>query len=213
MAKIVWYRVRRFVTAVSAAVLVTGGAAIGGLIVAVGGLLISPVPVAIPAWVIGALVGGLILLGLHAWAEYRQRTYDPTLGLRFDERFSSEAMIDIRKKAAATLLSNYGNLRRVDRDLVDVDDILDFLEDLGFYQHGHQISPEVSHHLFYHWIRGYYVAARDRVEAYQRDEPARWAHIKELYEMTNTIEGQFDKHRRDLSQDQIKIFLEEEKYL
>jgi len=35
-----------------------------------------------------------------------------------------------------------------DAELAKIDDVLDFFEDLGFYQHGYQISPEVIHHHF-----------------------------------------------------------------
>lgn len=213
MLKILWYRIQRLLTAVSAAVLVAGGATIGGVIVAGGAFFLASEPVTVPPWVIGALVGGLVLMGLNAWAEYKQRTYDPSLAMRFDEKFWSEAIISKRKKAADTLLNQTGNLRRIERDLIAVDDILDFLEDLGFFQHGHQVSPEIMHHLFYHWIRGYYIATRDRIYAWQREEPARWCHIKELYEMTDCIEGRFDKGKKELSQDQIKTFLEEERDL
>ena len=94
-----------------------------------------------------------------------------------------------RVKAATVLRANRGNLRRSDLDeLSDIEDVLDFLEDLGFYTFGDQITPEVAHHHFYHWVRGYYNAARDYIEWEQENEPAGWEYVKELAEVMYQVE-------------------------
>ena len=50
--------------------------------------------VTVPLWiVVGGLLGVLLLL-VQAFAEYRVRTYDPTLAFRFDDRFYDDEMKD-----------------------------------------------------------------------------------------------------------------------
>jgi hypothetical protein len=107
------------------------------------------------------------------------------------------------------LKDNQGRLRSTNRGLEDIDDVLDFLEDIGFYVHGDQISPEVAHHHFYHWIRGYYFAARDYIEAWQEQESESWRHIKELFETTRELETT-GKGRTTLTGEQISEFLDSE---
>jgi hypothetical protein len=140
------------------------------------------------------------------------RTYDPTWAFRFDDRFYEDEMRKIRSKAASLLKNNQGKLRRTDPNLADIDDVLDFLEDLAFYQHGDQITPEVVHHHFYHWIRGYYLASRDYIGAWQDKEPTRWEHVAELFANTSVIENKRSKGRapKSLTEEQISIFLTEE---
>jgi hypothetical protein len=201
-----WYRLRRGIACSSRVLLFGGPATIG-----VGLTVIKAYP-EISYGLIGGGVVGVVLLVLQALSEYRHRTYDPTLVFRFDQRFyDKEEIGDARFRAAKTLRDNQGNLRRTDPKLEEIDDLLDFLEDLGFYQHGDQISPEVAHHHFYYWIRGYYLAARDYIEAWQAKpkEPPRWNHIKELFETTSEIEAE-DKGKTSLNEKEISKFLDEE---
>lgn len=145
---------------------------------------------AVPLWehlVHWLIFGGsvsVLLLCIQAYFEFQRRTYDPTWILRFVDTFDSSEMKQLRAKAAKAIKANRHDLRRRHRDLEDIDDVLDFFEDLGFYEHGGQISPEVAHHSFYHWIRGYYSAARDYLEVWQEEEPAQWEYVTELFETT-----------------------------
>jgi hypothetical protein len=165
----------------------------------------------ISGWIIGGGIVGVVLLACQARAEYKHRTYDPTWAFRFDDRFYDVKFKTIRFKAAKILKNNQGKLRRTEKNLDDIDEILDFLEDIGFYAQGDQITPEVAHHHFYHWIRGYYLAARDYIEAWQTkaQEPPRWEHIKELFEITSEIEDESEGKTR-LSGEEISEFLDEE---
>jgi len=168
--------------------------------------------ISIPWWIIlGGILGVLLLLG-QAVAEYQIRTYDSTLAFKFDDRFYDSEMRSARSKAARLLKDNQGKLRRTDPDLADVDEVLDFLEDLGFYQYGDQITPEVAHHHFYHWIRGYYLASRDYIGAWQEKEPTRWEHVAGLFENTRVIENKLSRGKaaKSLTDEEISIFLEEE---
>jgi hypothetical protein len=163
----------------------------------------------IPWWLIVIGMVGVGLLGFQAWAEYQHRTYDPTLAFRFDERFYSDEFKATRFTAAKVLKDNQGNLRRTDTELEDVEDMLDFFEDIGFYAQGDQITPEVAHHHFYHWIRGYYLAARDYIEAWQAQERTRWTHFKELFDVASEIEDK-SRGKTILKGEEISAFLDQE---
>ena len=113
-------------------------------------------------WVL--LVVLAVLLGLQMTAEYRRRTYDPTWMLKFDEDFDSDDMRHKRSKAAEDIKKNRTRLDDNDFKSPELDDVLDFFEGVGFLIQGDEMTPEVAHHAFHHWIRGYYVATRQYIE-------------------------------------------------
>jgi hypothetical protein len=142
---------------------------------------------------LAGLIAGMALLVFQMRAEYRKRTYDPTWALKFSDIFDSKDMKCTRSKAARTLKDNIGRLRDSNFASSDVDDVLDFFEDLGFYMQGDQITPEVAHHSFHYWICGYYSIARDYLEVGQEKEPSRWEFVKILFDATNEIEVERNK--------------------
>ncbi len=154
-------------------------------------------------------------------AAYRKHTYDPTWVLKYQDKF--DAMEEKERPIAARLLLN--GLKEKDylsqigakrKELSDIDPVLDFFEDLGFYVKGVQISPEVAHHHFYHWIRGYYQASRDYIDPWRDKEPARWEHLAYLFEITFEVEKEIEKRieretgRRGGQQENLEEFLLEE---
>ena len=121
-----------------------------------------------------------------------------------------------RKKAATCLRQhkNYLNdLKNHEKELDDIDDVMDFFEDIGFYMCGDQVSPEVAHHHFYNWIRGYWQASEKYVNAWRAKEPARWNHIEKLFHTVTEIEvseGSTPKERLVLEPDKLDEFLDDE---
>lgn len=95
-------------------------------------------------------------------------------------------------------------------DLVNIDDALDFFEDLGFYVEGDQISPEVAHQAFYYWIEGYYTAARQYIEFRQKTSPTAWDHFKPLYDITSEVEASKVKDKKTPDETELQKFLEGE---
>jgi hypothetical protein len=166
----------------------------------------------IPWWIAFGGVVGVVLLIFQSYSEYCRRTYDPTWIFKFDERFYDDNMKQVRTKASKLLKKRQGNLRNTSEDLADIDDVLDFFEDLGFYEYGDQITPEVAHHHFYHWIRGYYLASRDYIDAWRQKEPSRWEHIPELFNNTSLIEAKRTRSKNvpSLTQLEITTFLDDE---
>ena len=159
----------------------------------------------------------LVIIGFivfaKAYFQYQNRTYDPTWALRFQTMF--DGMLDNRKKAAKAISNHNADLKNIDahmNELSDVDDVLDFFEDIGFYVKGGQMSPEVAHHHFYHWIRGYWRASRAYIQAWQRLEPKRWNCIGDLFDTTCDIEisGTKRSKQQELDEGDIATFLSEE---
>lgn len=133
------------------------------------------------------LIVGFSLIVLRNYLEYRRVIYDPHWALNFQDRFDN--ITEERSKAAKVLLCNRAELGNIEKpELSDIDDVLDFFEDVGLYQRADHVSPELAHHHFFHWTRGYWQAARTYVEAWRRKEPARWSHLEELFETICDIE-------------------------
>ena len=210
MWAMLWYRAVRVLYSLSVAVLVASGAVIGGLVVAAATAVPVPTMAALPSWVISALIGALVLLIAHVIAEYKRRTYDPTYIFTFDKRFD-----DIKKaraRAASILKERRATLGQHAREFADIDEVLDFFDDLGFFVRGHQISPEIAHQFFYVWIQGYYEIAGPYIRAAQNKNPPQWEYIKKLYDLTFAVEKRRFKNGRVLTliEETIIEFLDDE---
>lgn len=160
-------------------------------------------------YIVAGLFLGLVFLILQTTLEYKRRTHDPTWILKYQDKFDESEMKEKRRLAAKTLLDHKQDLSRIDEleeQLDPIDDVLDFFEDIGFYVHGEQISQEVAHHHFYHWIRGYWYASRTYIETWERKEGMRWNHIEKLLRELNEIEGE----ALSLTAKEVDVFLKQE---
>jgi hypothetical protein len=192
LATIVWFRctrvqrhrIRRFLASGSP-VLFTGGIALGGLAIATS----SAKTLGLNAESIWSLLAALIILLLfQMFAEYRKRTYDPTLALRFLEEFDGDEMHSLRAAAAQTLKGDVAGRGANVPYPSELDDVIDFFETIAFYMQGDQITPETAHHAFYYWIRGYYYATEGYLKDARSQEPSTWEYVKLLFDMTSEIE-------------------------
>ncbi len=162
----------------------------------------------------------LVIAILQTVEKYHRLTYDPTWALRYQEMF--DEMAEKERPAAAKVLlkglKESGYLSHIDtkrKELSDIDDVLDIFEDIGFYVKGAQISPEVAHHQFFHWIRGYYETARGEYIAAWRNpnkEPARWENLGYLFEITSEVEREISRKYGQCAppQEDLEKFLLEE---
>lgn len=173
----------------------------------------------IPLWISWGLLTiaaiGVVLLILQWRAEFRRRTYDPTWAVKFQDIFTCEETLEIRSRAAKALKEINEDKRRLireDRSLLYIDDILDLFEDLGFYMQGDQITPEVIHHAFYYWIRGYYSGAQNYITNAQGQRPSQWEFVKGLFETTYEVEIERNGRKIDWPLDRAHLmeFLDEE---
>jgi hypothetical protein len=163
------------------------------------------------------LLIGALFLGLQWYAEYMKRTYDSTWALKFQSDFESPDMLKRRVDAATCILNNKDDLDKTDQrgdELCVIDWILDFFEDIGFYVHGMQISPEVAYHHFYYYIRGYWQWTEPYVKEWQKKphEKSRWEHIEELYKTTCEIATR-KKESTALGLKELLLFIQDEKEL
>ncbi len=102
-------------------------------------------------------------------------------------------MAEQRGKAAAVLLL-YSKLHEWDKipSADDIEPILDFLDNLGFYLYGTQLSERVIHQSFCHWICLYYQEGNAYVSARREGaegERSTWEHVEYLVQEVFAIEA------------------------
>ena len=125
---------------------------------------------------------------------------------RLDARFASAEFLQQRARAAAALESGEG--------LENVDNVLDFFEDVGLLLRRGALDKDFAHSRFFHWTNIYWRGA----EAYVRSSRERgrrelWTEFEKLYASLNEIERKKDPGSADLSltPDQVSAFLRQEK--
>ena len=191
--RILWTRSKRLVGASTpvfvTAVLTMIAAIIGATAQAPTSVASEPhqIVVTIPWWIWILAILGFSGLMLRAFFEYQRRTHDPALALKLQEQFGSENFIELRKLAIDALTSGELLASR-GLNLQDIDPVLDFLEELGFYERGGQLSAEVVHHHFFHWARVSWQIARPYAVAWQDKKPTRWEYINDMFEILQEIE-------------------------
>jgi hypothetical protein len=161
--------------------------------------------------VVGVIIA-VLLLTFRARSEYLQRTYDPTWINKFNEQFFDQEMIKSRQLAAKTLMEYSGRLESGDKQLRNIDDVLDFFEELGFYVKGDQISPEFAHQSFYYWIEGFCAAAKPYIKRKQEISATAWDHIDYLYTVTKQVEDEITKKKNEeFDSAELTMFLNDER--
>lgn len=123
----------------------------------------------------------LIFLISRGVLEYKKRTYSLEFISKYQEDFN--ALGKERDWAARYLLKE----KNTNSD--DLEEILDLFEDLGFYLKGDQLSSDVIHHHFFHWIRLYNQAANNYIDECRRNESAKWEHLQPLWNSIAHIES------------------------
>jgi hypothetical protein len=164
--------------------------------------------VAVFSWVLFFVFLGLAFLQWRS--EYRRRTYDSALALKYSDEFHDSEMNAIRRSAATQLRAHRDKVSDPGLEIPELDEIFDFFEDLGFYTSGDQLSAEVVHHSFYYWIRGYCLAAGKYPDEKRKKlgESTRWDHIDILFELTSDVEAERSKRNHDAGD--VTAFLEDE---
>ena len=194
------------------AVFITGFVTIVAALIRTGGAIHDLIP-----WMGIGVVLSFCVIVVQAYVKYLKDKYDPTLALHYEKIFDSEMKSD-RSMAARLLRDENHHLSEISnpeqkKKLEGIDPVLDLLDTLGFYMKGDQISDVVMHQHFYYWIRGYWLAARPYIEAWQSDphEGPRWEHIEPIFDATCNVEcsnGKTTKAReRGIN---VAEFLEEE---
>ena len=148
-----------------------------------------------------SLLFGLIILGalcviVQTRKRYQAITYNSELILALVEIFE-ENLQDQRAIAAKSCFefftSNDGNWSLIKSQRPNarlIEDILNLFDDLGFYLHFNQISDELVHHYFGHFVLLYWLAGSDAyVREYRAREPAAYIYVEDLYKSVRRVEA------------------------
>jgi hypothetical protein len=145
----------------------------------------------------------LTLIVYQVYRMYLAKTYDHSLVMKFQADFDNlkekpESGPSTRHKCASACLSfmqqqhwqtngDWGLVNYSD----EIEDILDFLEDLGFYLRQNQLSDEVVYHHFCHWILIYVPPLERYINKRRVDdgEPTTWEHVAYLYKTMVVMEA------------------------
>jgi hypothetical protein len=115
----------------------------------------------------------------------------------YQEKFDS---LESKRSMAASEIYEYlqkGNWNLV-KNTEQLDSILDFFEDLGFYSENKQISDVILHQEFYSQMRTYCQPAERYIKETEIDEPADWNHVLPLFQRLTKIEAEQSKNPPEL---------------
>jgi hypothetical protein len=151
----------------------------------------------------------IVVAAFQTWVNYSQDWYSPTLALKYQDEFEGATAC----KARATAAKQFKEHKKYNNETKEIEEVLDIFEDIGFYVMHDEISPEVAHHHFYHWIRGYVQTASEYIDNYRREQPTAYDHCKFLLEQTTAVEAKkmkCDPSTLTLDDKRIASFIDEE---
>ena len=166
-------------------------------------------------WAIVTAITGLYIFLTYLWNRYREATFSPEWPLRFQDRFDRLAENRTRSRAAS-VCSHFISHKEwpTDKSVIgDVEEVLDFFEDLGFYMENWLLSPETLHHHFYHWARIYIQSAGNYIVLRQSLEPTCWRHCRYLLDKLSRVEARLSRRRLShlrLTNEKLLEYLSEE---
>ena len=100
---------------------------------------------------------------------------------------------------AATALLNVLNAKSDKERLVasqnsDIEDVLDLIEDIGFFTDAYQISFQVAHHYFYHWVTLYTQPLEPYLLELKKNNQAKYKNVLPLFDRLRLIESRERRH-------------------
>jgi hypothetical protein len=137
--------------------------------------------------------GGLLVVTLQSWANHRRVKYDVTIALKYEQKFfkeyKTERLVGARA-VLAVLNAAPGEERARASKNVEIEPVLDIWEDLGFLVHGDQISDEVAHHYFYHWMRMYVQPLQEHLAELGEKGAAEYKYTLMLFDRLRIVEAE-----------------------
>jgi hypothetical protein len=100
------------------------------------------------------------------------------------DKFDSELFLAKRKIAATACLAHLEGKNPG----AEVEDILDFFDDVAFLVKRDAIDSEMMWHPFYHWVRLYFQASEQHIIARTKEEAAVWNYLRWVYPRLNELE-------------------------
>ena len=109
----------------------------------------------------------------------------------FDEQWNSDGMMDARSAAATALLDG--------RPSHDVDEVLDFFDQVALLLKRGALDEEMVCYEFYWPMANYWFASQEYIRQVQRDAPAAWEQLAGTVPRLAAIEAQRRKHTAEAS--------------
>lgn len=99
----------------------------------------------------------------------------------FDAQWNSDGMMDARSAAAAALLDG--------KPSHDIDDVLDFFDQLALLLNRGALDEEMVGYEFYWPMANYWFASQEYIRQVRRDAPATWERLAAVVARLTTIES------------------------
>jgi hypothetical protein len=164
-------KVKQFIRHISGGALVMLAASIGGSIT----MLVNN----FSAWaILLVLVGGILMTVIVVHNHTKDRIQD--LASKFSAEFKSEHMRMKRRGAAKYWLAKQG-------DGEDLDEVLDFFQDIGYAFKKGEIDGHTVRHDFYTWLQLYWESFYDYILDAHKEVDV-WGDIFPLYQITRKID-------------------------
>jgi hypothetical protein len=139
------------------------------------------------------LIGlGLLLMLIHMGKAYRTRTYDMEVMWHLLDDWNSEDLLNSRPASARICLKflepneSSGNWTKIKEsnplEVSCLNEVLDVLEDLGFFVEHGRVSDEIAHHYFAHYVFMYWLSGGKEYISLERSaQRAVWTDIENLF--------------------------------
>lgn len=85
--------------------------------------------------------------------------------LKLDDKFNSIEFKKIRSKASNAILSE-----ETDNKFVQVEDVFDFFETLGYFVKHKALDKKIVWHTFYGWVHSYWSVGKDYILSERKEE-------------------------------------------
>lgn len=136
--------------------------------------------------------------------------------LRVQDKFDSPRMLKVRRRAVEAI-QDFRN-KKTETLSDDVDDVLDFFEEVALLVRRNVIDKRAARHAFYHWLDGYWWASVEYINTKREKDTTLWEDLcwlhSQLVQLKNEGEMLPPLADRRLTDEQVQEFLkEEERYL
>lgn len=146
----------------------------------------------------------IVFWGIRKQTRSFTQSVSADLGFKLHDRFDGSALKEIRKKATKALLEGQRS--------VDVDNLFDFFETVGFYVDHGVLDERIAHTLFFYWVNLYWVAGKEQIRNNRLASKGVSIYFGKLYDRLRKIEIADDPESGDINplEDRIRQMLQYE---
>lgn len=159
---------------------------------------------------------GLLFVVVQTRKRYQAITYHSKIVLDLVETW--EEKLDKQRTIAAKCCleffkpqnGDWSNIKKQHPNARMLEDILNVFDDLGFYLYFNQISDELVHHYFGHFVLLYWLAGSDAYVAdYRARQPAAYRYVEELFKRVRRVEAALTRSDARGAEDNFRKHIEE----